>query len=365
MSCFSEKIFTQFQMSCPFSGNLNLPILAAAIAGVSAFLTQRILPSVRKAIEDARYVVSLPLVPNRVSSGGLWRDGKGELWFSEVSEFWEGQSFSMKVDRVIFEGKSKYQDILIFESKRYGTVLVLDGAIQVTTLDECSYQEVMAHTPVQLIPSDKKIKRALVIGGGDGGVLRELEKYTDIEEIHICEIDEMVIDASKKHLKQCAIGYDDSRVQVHIEDGFLFLERCIKEGQLFDVIISDLSDPIGPAESVFNGGFIELLSNALNPEHGVACLQGECFWLHSDLIQKLTDDGKKAFAHCQYASIAIPTYPCGQIGAIIMTKAEDRVPSVPVRGLDSVKGQLEWYSSELHAAQFVLPPRVRGLVYRA
>jgi len=352
-------------MSCPFSGSLNLPILAAAIAGVSAFLSTRILPSVKKAIEDARYIVSIPLGQFvGISRNGLWRDEKGQLWFSEVSEFWEGQSFSIQVERVVFQGKSKYQDVLIFESKRYGTVLVLDGAIQVTTLDECSYQEVMAHTPVQLIHSDKKIKRALVIGGGDGGVLRELEKYSDIEEIHICEIDEMVIEMSKKHLKQCAIGYDDSRVQVHIEDGFLFLERCIKNGELFDVIVSDLSDPIGPAESVFNGGFIELLSQALHPEHGVACLQGECFWLHSDLIQKLTEDGKKAFAHCQYASIAIPTYPCGQIGAIIMTKSADIVPSIPVRGLNGVEGSLEWYSAELHKAQFVLPRKVSELVYR-
>ena len=354
-------------MSCPFSGNLNLPILAAAIAGVSAFLSGRILPSVRRVIEDARNVVSLPLILKRFSgnqSGGLWHDDKGEFWFSEVSEFWEGQSFSIKVDCVIFQGKSKYQDVLIFESKRYGTVLVLDGAIQVTTLDECSYQEVMAHTPVQLIPPDIPIKRALVIGGGDGGVLRELEKYKDIEEIHICEIDEMVIDVSKKYLKQCAVGYDDDRVKVHVEDGFLFLERCIKNGELFDVIISDLSDPIGPAESVFNGGFIELLSKALNPEHGVACLQGECFWLHSDLIRKLTVDGKKAFAHCEYASIAIPTYPCGQIGAIIMTKSAQRVPTVPIRGLKNVEGSLEWYSAEVHEAQFVLPNKVRELVYR-
>ena len=352
-------------MSCPFSGNFNIPLLAAALAGVSAFLTKRILPSVRKSVEDARSMVSLALGgSNRQSAGGLWSDEKGQMWFSEISEFWEGQSFSMKVDKVVFQGKSKYQDILIFESKCYGTVLVLDGAIQVTTLDECSYQEVMAHTPIQLIPSDRPIKRALVIGGGDGGVLRELEKYPDIEEIHICEIDEMVIEVSKKYLRQLAVGYDDPRVQVHVEDGFLFLERCIKNNELFDVIISDLSDPIGPAESVFNGGFIELLSSALNPEHGVACLQGECFWLHTDLIKKLTKDGKRVFAHCEYASIAIPTYPCGQIGAILMTKNEERVPSVPVRGVDgALSQQLRWYSEKLHAAQFVLPSLVFDLVY--
>jgi len=340
---------------CPFSG-IGMP-LVAAIAGFSALVSQRIFPSLRKILGD----VGDRILTLHRPIGGLWRDETGDLWFSEVSEFWEGQSFSIKVDCVIFQGKSKYQDILIFDSIRYGRVFVLDGAIQVSTLDECSYQEVMAHTPIQLIPKTvETIKRVLVIGGGDGGVLRELSKYSEIEEIHICEIDEMVIDVSRKYLKQLAIGYDDKRVRIHIEDGFLFLERCIKEGQLFDAIISDLSDPIGPAESVFSGGFINLLSQALNPEHGVACLQGECYWLHSDLIKKLTSDGKSAFAHCEYASIAIPTYPCGQIGAIIMTKNPKAIPSVPQNRM--VSG-LEWYSQQLHAAQFVLPSLVRSFVY--
>jgi spermidine synthase len=172
----------------------------------------------------------------------------------------------------------------------------------------------------------------------------------------------MVIDVSRKYLKQLSVGYDDPRVKIHVEDGFLFLERCIKNGQFFDAIISDLSDPIGPAESVFGGGFIELLAASLHPENGVACLQGECYWLHSHLIKKLTDDGKRAFAHCEYASIAIPTYPCGQIGAIIMTKNENAIPSVPQNR--PVSG-LQWYTQELHRAQLVLPPLVKSLVYNS
>jgi spermidine synthase len=345
------------RMSCPFSSGLNFSVLAAALAGFSAFLSRKLVPALRNVVYNPRKFLR--------TSRNLWEDEKGEIWFSEVSNFWEGQSFSIKVEKIILESRSKYQDILIFESERYGTVFVLDGAIQVTTLDECSYQEVMTHTPIQLVASDRKIKRVLVIGGGDGGVLREIAKYSDIEQIHICEIDEMVIDVAKKYLPQLAIGYSDDRVQIHVQDGFLFLEECIRNGELFDVIISDLSDPIGPAESVFNGGFIDLLSQALNPDHGVACLQGECYWLHSELIQKLTTEGKRAFAHCEYASIAIPTYPCGQIGAIIMTKNNERLPSIPVRGFENMKKEAElvWYSHDLHRAQFVLPPMVKKLVF--
>ncbi len=291
----------------------------------------------------------------------LWRDDNGQLWFTESSEFWPGQTFSMKVDRVLFRGRSEFQDILLFESSIYGKVFVLDGAIQVTTLDESSYQEMMTHTPMQLLPLGKA-KRVLVVGGGDGGVLRELALYPEIEEIHICEIDAMVIEKSREFLRELAVGYDDPRVHIHVYDGIKFVEEAITSDNMFDVIISDLSDPIGPAGSIYNGNFIELLSKALNPEHGVACLQGESYWLHSELIRKLTTQGKEAFAHCRYASIAIPTYPNGQIGAIIMTMNPDVKPETPIRSLP-VAAPLKWYTPELHAAQFVLPVMVQDLVY--
>jgi spermidine synthase len=285
---------------------------------------------------------------------GVERDAAGKLWFREISEFWEGQAMSVRIDEIIFSGKTGMQDVIVFKNARYGTVLALDGAIQLTTLDECAYQEVMAHTPMHL-HKEGSVKRALVIGGGDGGVLRELAKYPEIEEIHICEIDKGVMDVSKKNIPQTAVGFADPRVFVFIEDGFLFLERMIKQGVKYDVIVSDLSDPIGPAESIFNGSFIELLSQVLNPETGVAALQGECYWLHSDLIKKLINDARAIFATVKYASIAVPTFPCGQIGCLVMMKAEGSEPQniVRVGGLDY--SALSYYTRELHVAQFILP----------
>jgi spermidine synthase len=291
---------------------------------------------------------------------GVARDREGNLWFHEVSDFWKGQSFSIQINRIVYSAHTGLQDILVLESDRYGTVMALDGAIQVSTLDEAAYQEVMAHTPMHLCRS---VKRALVIGGGDGGVLRELAKYSEIEEIHICEIDGGVVDISKKFIPQTSVGFSDPRVQVHIEDGFLFLERLIKAGTKFDVIVSDLSDPIGPAESVFNGSFMELLSQVLEPEHGVAALQGESYWLHADLIKKLTTEAKQHFAQVEYASIAIPTYPCGQIGCLVMCKGKDSIPSRIVRDNGGVDyNELHYYTRELHAAQFVLPKLVSRMI---
>ncbi len=251
--------------------------------------------------------------------------------------------------------------MIVFEAPRYGTVLALDGAIQLTTLDEAAYQEVMAHTPMHL-QKEGTVKRALVIGGGDGGVLRELAKYSEIEEIHICEIDAGVIEVAKRFVPQTAVGFSDPRVHVHIEDGFLFLERMIQEGVKFDVIVSDLSDPIGPAESIFNGSFIELLNQVLTPGTGVAALQGESYWLHADLIKNLMVDAKSVFGSVKYASIAIPTYPCGQIGCLVMCKDDQLKPEIPVREGGVNYESLNYYTKSLHGAQFVLPKLVEGRI---
>ena len=290
------------------------------------------------------------------------RRENGDLWFTEADEFWPGQAFSMKVDEIVFQGQSKYQDILVFKNARYGNVLVLDGAIQYTTKDQSSYQEMMTHTPMNLCPNGT-VKEVLVIGGGDGGVLRELAKYPEIEKIHICEIDQGVIDCCKAHLPEASCGFFDPRVEEHVEDGFDFLERMGREGKKFDVIVSDLSDPIGPAGSIYGDKFIKLLSDSLNAESGVASLQGECFWLHEPLIQKLVTEAKQEFQDVQYANIAIPTYPCGTIGMILMCKNGKTKANLPVRDIASLKKNLSYYNQELHGAQFVLPEEQKEKVY--
>lgn len=347
--CFPEykSVYKNMSRGCPFAGiGLSLIIALAGMGSVFA--------SSHKWLRSAITSESLPL--------GVERDLSGTMWFRELSDFWKGQSFSIQVDRIVFSGHTGLQEVLVFEAPRYGTVFALDGAIQLSTLDEAAYQEVMAHTPMHLRAAGS-VKRALVIGGGDGGVLRELAKYPELEEIYICEIDGGVIDAAKRFIPQTAVGFSDPRVIVNIEDGFVFLERMISEGKLFDVIVSDLSDPIGPAESIFKGTFLELLSQALEPVNGVAALQGESYWLHSELIQSLVSDAKKIFAQVDYASIAIPTYPCGQIGSLVMCKNPDCLPNRVVRtgGIDYET--LNYYTQELHAAQFVLPKLARERVF--
>jgi spermidine synthase len=190
----------------------------------------------------------------------------------------------------------------------------------------------------------------LVIGGGDGGVLREIAKHPSVEEIFICEIDKDVIDYSKKYLPSLAVGYEDPRVTVKIMDGAKFME----ENQAsFDVIITDSSDPIGPASVLFETPFYNGMHAALR-EGGIVCTQGECMWLHVHLIKPLIDSIKQTYTNVTYAYTCIPTYPSGQIGFILASKGacDFKAKSEPA---DDVQAGLNYYTPEMHNAAFVLP----------
>jgi spermidine synthase len=189
-------------------------------------------------------------------------------WFHERGELWPGQAMSLEVKKVLDHHRSLYQDVLVFESTNHGMVLVLDGVIQVTERDEFAYQEMLAHIPLFAHPNPKRV---LVIGGGDGGVLREVAKHPSVEEIVICEIDKDVIDAAKKYLPTLAMGYDDPRVTVHVMDGSKFLDE---NKDSFDVIITDSSDPVGPASVLFETPFYNAMFASLR-DSGIVCTQGE------------------------------------------------------------------------------------------
>ncbi|KAK8089911.1 spermidine synthase [Apiospora hydei] len=271
-------------------------------------------------------------------------------WFREISEMWAGQAMTLKVKKVLHHEKSKYQDVLIFESEKHGNVLVLDNVIQCTEYDEYSYQEMITHLAMNAHPNPKKV---LVIGGGDGGVLREVVKHECVEEATLCDIDEAVIRLSKEYLPGMAEGYKHPKSKVHVGDGFKFLndyKNC------FDVIITDSSDPEGPAESLFQKPYFQLLHDALR-DGGVITTQAESQWLHLPLITKLKKDCKEVFPVAEYGFTTIPTYPSGQIGFMVCCKEAGRDVKTPLRkwsAEEEVK-LCRYYNSRVHEAAFVLP----------
>ena len=181
-----------------------------------------------------------------------------ELWFTE--EHTDNVRFSIKVDNLLYTAQSEYQRIDIMESYEFGRFLALDGSMMLTEKDEFIYHEMMVHVPMATNPS---IRKVLVIGGGDGGTVRELTRYKTIEKIDLVEIDEMVVAACRGYLQQTACKLDDSRVDIHYEDGLKYIRD--KENE-YDLIIVDSTDPFGPGEGLFTKEFYGNCYKALTEE---------------------------------------------------------------------------------------------------
>lgn len=256
---------------------------------------------------------------------------------------------------VIFHERTKFQDLLVFESTEWGRVLVLDGVIQVTEHDEISYQEMLTHLPMFSHPNPVEV---LIVGGGDGGCLREACKHEGVTRVTMCEIDEGVVNASKKFLPKLSSGFAHPKANLVIGDGVAFAASAAESS--YDVIIVDSSDPVGPAEKLFSREFYENAHRILKPG-GVLCTQGECLWVHADLICAVMQEYAACFASVEYASLQVPTYPSGQIGGILCRKAKDGLDvscRLPQRNIPQDM-ELNYYTSEMHTAAFALPAFIK------
>jgi spermidine synthase len=269
-------------------------------------------------------------------------------WFSEIHEnLWPGRALSLRIDHFLYREQSPFQDICIFKNSGVGRVLTLDNIIQLTESDEFAYQEMIAHIPLFSHPAPRRV---LIIGGGDGGVAREVARHPGIETIDLCEIDSMVIEASKKYLPFMATGFFDSRVKVYIQDGSQFVTG---HNEKYDVIIVDSSDPIGPAKVLFEEPFYHSLEAALTPD-GIMMNQAESIWLHLNLIKELQKTGHGLFPIAEYCFTCVPTYPSGQIGFLCCSKQHD--VRQPQRQPDQAfQKNLRYYTPDIHKASFHLP----------
>lgn len=265
-------------------------------------------------------------------------------WISEV-----GPSFGFTVETTehLYTARSPYQQIDIYQTAHCGKLMLLDGIIQFTEYDEFAYQEMLAHLPLFAHPCPERV---LVIGGGDGGILREIAKHDCVKRIDLCEIDAMVIEAAKKFVPSMSCGFDDPRVAVHIADGSKFVAD--KESE-YDVIIVDSTDPVGPGESLFNAEFYSKMKRALKLD-GVIASQSESIYLHPAVIKRLMRINLDLFGSYNYALMLVPTYPTGTIGASVVSCSRD--VKNPVREPDaSMLAKLRYYTPAIHRASFVLP----------
>ena len=278
-----------------------------------------------------------------------------ELWFTEPHT--ENVRFSMKVDKQVYSGKSEFQRIDIFDSLEFGRVLVLDGYTMLTEKDEFMYHEMIVHVPMCAHPN---AKRALVIGGGDGGSVRELVRYAALEQIDLVEIDEEVVEACRKYLPQTAGKLDDPRVKIHYEDGLKYIRHHEDE---YDVIIVDSTDPFGPGEGLFTREFYGNCFRALK-EDGIMVNQHESPFYQetAHAMQRAHKRIVHSFPLARVYQVHIPTYPSGHWLFGFASKKYHPVKGVDWARWEKLGIQTRYYNPKLHAASFALPTYVEDIL---
>ncbi len=260
--------------------------------------------------------------------------GKNFVWFTEYQT--ENVGLTIKATQVKTI-KSKYQEILILETPEFGKVLVLDGAIQTTERDEFMYHEMLVHPAILKHPNPERI---LIIGGGDGGSVREALKHPTVKEVHLCEIDEEVIIASEKYLPFVSSKLRDPKVKIFIEDGNDFLKEM---KNYYDVIIMDSSDPIGPAEVLFKEDFYNKVKSSLR-ENGIMAAQTESPFLQEEYFKNAVKEIKKSFQYTLTYLGFVPSYPAGMWS---YTMASDSVDILQDdKGLEKLKNIETKYLNE-------------------
>lgn len=278
-----------------------------------------------------------------------------ELWFTEKHT--EHVKLSIQVDKQIYSSQSEFQRIDIFESPEFGRFLTLDGYMMLTEKDEFVYHEMMVHVPMAVHPNVKKV---LVIGGGDGGTIRELSRYTTIEEIDLVEIDEEVVEACKKYLPQTACGFQDSRVKCYYDDGLKFVR---KYENTYDLILVDSTDPFGPGEGLFTKEFYGNCYKALK-EDGIMVNQHESPFYKEDAyaMQRAHKRIVESFPISKVYQAHIPTYPSGHWLFGFASKKYHPINHQRVEEWKSLGLKTKYYNEQLHKGAFALPNYVEEML---
>jgi len=278
-----------------------------------------------------------------------------QLWFSEKHT--PRVQFSIKVDRQLYSGQSEFQRIDIFDSREFGRFLALDGYIMLTEKDEFIYHEMLAHVPMALAPD---IKNVLVIGAGDGGVVRELVRYPTIENIDLVEIDPLVIEVCKKYLPSTAFCLDDDRVNIFNEDGLKYIRRFEDH---YPLIIVDSTGPIGPAEGLFTKEFYGNCYKALT-EKGIMVNQHESPFYSEDAqaMQRTHKRVIESFPIAKIYQAHIPTYPSGHWLFGFASKQTHPIKDLNPVKWNSLGMKTRYYNTPLHVGAFALPTYVEELL---
>ncbi len=275
-----------------------------------------------------------------------------DLWYTEKHT--ENAAITLKVNQSLFSGKSEFQRLDIVETAEYGRMMLLDGLVMVTERDEFVYHDMITHPALFVHPDPKKV---LVIGGGDGGTIREIMKHKGVEEAVLCEIDGLVIEKSIELLPSMACDIDGSnpRVKLHVDDGIAYIRD---HQDAFDIILVDSTDPIGPAEGLFEEDFYRMVFGALKKD-GIMVAQSESPFYHGEIQKNMYRNLRAVFPIVEMYQAFIPTYPSGFWSFAFASKEHH-----PVKDFDRERAKnrgfyTKYYNEDLHLGAFMLPTFAR------
>ncbi len=279
------------------------------------------------------------------------------MWFTEK---WTGSIHFSIESKHLYSEITPFQQIDVYENIDLGRFFTLDGIVMATEKDEFVYHEMVVHTPLSINP---KIKDVLVIGGGDGGTVRELTRYPHIQTIDMVEIDERVVRVCQEYFKVTTTGFDDPRVKLYFEDGLAFVKNSKKT---YDLIIVDSTDPIGPGEGLFSFEFYENCYRVLSSD-GILINQHESPYFNKERQEMMRAHKKikSLFEISKVYQAFIPTYPSGYWLFGFASKKYHPVKDFK-EALSEKNGiQTKYYNSEVHIGSFGLPNYVKALLEKA
>lgn len=267
-----------------------------------------------------------------------------ELWYTEKQT--PDYGITAKITRTLHTEQTQFQDLAVLDTVEWGRMLVLDGCVMTTIRDEFVYHEMIAHVALSAHPHPRRV---LVVGGGDGGVIREVIKHPTVEKAVLAEIDGRVIEVSRQYLPEIATALGDTRVDVRVMDGIAHVRE---NPDAYDVIIVDSTDPIGPAVGLFARDFYADIARALKSD-GIFVAQTESPFFHGELIRSVYRDVSSLFAITRLYLASIPTYPSGLWSFTIGSKRYD--PTAIADETRTRELATRYYSTKVHEGAFLLP----------
>jgi len=274
------------------------------------------------------------------------------IWYTEKHTPHAG--ITLEIKRTLFSGRSAYQQLDIVETAEYGRMMLLDGLVMCTERDEFVYHDMIVHPALFVHPAPKQV---LVIGGGDGGTIREVVRHPEVELATLCEIDGLVVEKSVEFLPElaCAIDGSHPKVKLHIDDGLAYIRE---NRDSFDVILVDSTDPIGPAVGLFEKDFYQLVHAALK-EDGIMVAQSESPFYHADIQKKMYGALREVFPIVEMYQAFIPTYPSGLWSFAFASKKYHPVRDFDRRRAAARTFRTRYYNEDLHLGAFMLPTFAR------